>query len=436
MNIYFDEKGPQENFKSSADNHEFNERDKLKYGSDRMHNYVGVAIGINEASLSKVEKEIITLEENFKKERKQLNGKELKGTKVLGNSVFNTGISSMKKRELEFYINLLDIISRYEIKSCIYVVNKVSNLVSSKLRNWILDVSELDRRIEPYGLKFTLTDFYEVEGTKEEINMLVSKSSTVYSLLKETRKHLREFVRKNKNNHRMMVRQIPVYKDLIKIIDKYINVKTKNIGYRETTFNWDQVSFEISLWMDELKISSNSILYLDEGMPIKPFNTLNLSIIPNNHSEELVGIRIADYVSVLFGKLLQLLLDETRYDREQPTKLKLLDTSFFDLNELQFRLVNKLYNFLFENGQRYSVILDCYCKDAIRLKSYLEYFSIYDDFTVYKSIPLIQHQRNENDRLLTLLSKREKLYSNQYRQILKCYGNLRNGIELGQVMDI
>lgn len=95
-----------------------------------------------------------------------------------------------------------------------------------------------------------------------------------------------------------------------------------------------------------------------------------------------------------------------------------------------------MYNFLFENGQRYSVILDCYCKDAIRLKSYLEYFSIYDDFTVYKSIPLIQHQRNENDRLLTLLSKREKLYSNQYRQILKCYGNLRNEIELGQVMDI
>lgn len=87
--------------------------------------------------------------------------------------------------------------------------------------------------------------------------------------------------------------------------------------------------------MDELKISSNSILYLDEGMPIKLFNTLNnLSIIPNNHSEELVGIRIADYVSVLFGELLQLLLDETRYDREQPTKLKLLDTSFFDLNEL------------------------------------------------------------------------------------------------------
>lgn len=81
----------------------------------------------------------------------------------------------MKKRELEFYSNILDIISRYEIKSCIYVVNKVSNLVSSKLRNWILDVSELDRRIEPYGLKFILTDFYEVEGTKEEINMLVSK---------------------------------------------------------------------------------------------------------------------------------------------------------------------------------------------------------------------------------------------------------------------
>lgn len=104
----------------------------------------------------------------------------------------------MKKRELEFYSNILDIISRYEIKSCIYVVNKVSNLVSSKLRNWILDVSELDRRIEPYGLKFTLTDFYEVEGTKEAINMLVSKSSTVYSLLKETRKHLREFVRKIK----------------------------------------------------------------------------------------------------------------------------------------------------------------------------------------------------------------------------------------------
>lgn len=68
VNIYFDKKGPLENFKSSADNHEFNERDKWKYSSDRMHNYVDVAIGINEASLSKVEKEIITLEENFKKE--------------------------------------------------------------------------------------------------------------------------------------------------------------------------------------------------------------------------------------------------------------------------------------------------------------------------------------------------------------------------------
>lgn len=431
LNFYVDEKGPQESYKKETSK-EF--IDKLKYGDDNMHDYVGATIKIEDNKKKEIESSLIKLENKFK--RIQMKGKELKGKDIVKNKIFKYGIASMKPKEVKFYTDLLNLLIKENIQPCIYIINKMSYLVSSKLRNWILLVSDCEQ-INPYILKFIFTGYLEIESKPDDIEALLNKNMNIYHTLKIISKNLRQFIRKNKNNYRMLDSQIPAYKQLLKYINKYKNYDSNIINFNNPSFNWQIISQMFDLWLTEILEQDTNArkqevsVYLDEGIKRSIFDKIQLvdHVYDNQHSSKVPEIRIADYLVVIYGKLLQLLVKDSQYDRASPQTQKLIVTPFFDINEGQFNLLKLLYKLIFNNNYHYSVMKDCYYKDEVRLESYLRYFNNFRSFKQFCNIDCQAHRNNENNQLITILKETEKECNVQYKCIRYKYSSMRKAFD-------
>ena len=222
LNFYIDEKGPQETYQIE-DTKDPMFTEKLKYGSDNMHNYVGAAVEMIDSKEQDIGNQLIKLEDDFKSS--QMKGKELKGKDIVKNKIFEYGIASMRSKEVQFYTDLLELLNKEDVQPCIYIINKMSYLVSAKLRDWILLVSDCED-INPYTLKFIFifTGYLETEGNRDDIKALLDENVNVYRLLKVISKNLKLFIKENSNNSRMVESQIPAYKQMLKFINKSRNV--------------------------------------------------------------------------------------------------------------------------------------------------------------------------------------------------------------------
>lgn len=440
LNFYIDEKGPQETYRIE-DTKDPMFTEKLKYGSDNMHNYVGAAVEMIDSKEQDIGNQLIKLEDDFKSS--QMKGKELKGKDIVKNKIFEYGIASMRSKEVQFYTDLLELLNKEDVQPCIYIINKMSYLVSAKLRDWILLVSDCEN-INPYTLKFIFTGYLEIEGNRDDIKALLDENVNVYRLLKVISKNLKLFIKENSNNSRMLESQIPAYKQMLKFINKYKNTKSNNNGYKNLRFNWQVVNQMFDLWLEEIinnddnESSEEVNVYLDEGIKCSIFSSIKQvdHVYGCQHSNDVPGIRIADYLAVIYGKLLQTLLDHSQYDRKKPKNQKLIETSFFDIDEKQFNLLKLLYKYIFMNNCHYNVMRDCYYKDEVRLENYLSYFNTFKTFKQYHAIDNIKHRNKENDQLMDTLKKVNQGYDNQAYKIRHSYQSYREAFADNKLVDL
>ena len=87
----------------------------------------------------------------LKKSLKNKN-KELKGSHLLKEN-FNYGICSMKKNEILFYRNLLELLIAYNVDNLIFTISKPSIIVSSRLINFLYNLELLPLKPNIYIFK-------------------------------------------------------------------------------------------------------------------------------------------------------------------------------------------------------------------------------------------------------------------------------------------
>lgn len=201
--LFMDEKGPQNSFKIT---NPFNKREKLSYGTDLMHSYVANVIQINEKDYKSIENEYKKIVEEYLNSRTQLRdslqnkGRELKGADLLKNN-FDFGIASMNDRELDFYIDLLDLLLKYDVDNLLFMISKMSIITSSRLQNYFYDLDL--NSISPFIFKYIITKFADIEASEEVIKAFLDKKVSTYYLLKLIRQDMKNIVYNNKNNLRM-----------------------------------------------------------------------------------------------------------------------------------------------------------------------------------------------------------------------------------------
>lgn len=395
--LFMDEKGPQNSFKISSP---FNKINKISYANDNMHSYVANVIQIDESDYMQIEREYKKIVEEYLSNRPQLKvslettGKELKGLDML-KSNFEYGIASMKKNEVKFYMNLLELLLKNNVENLLFMISKMSIITSSRLISFLYFLDS-NTDFSPFLAKYVITKYAEVEASEEVIKALLDKSLPIKNILELIRSDMLAISEKNSKNARMS-RQINIYMQFVEAIDRVLDCKIELVEPDlPLSFDWDKVKWAFDLWISERRFKETTdqwLLFLDEGIPQDIFDSLNFDKIEANcNSKDYVGLQITDMIVVLIGKLISQLNSTTKYDFEKPDQRVLVDRGYFDLSEEQFDFVKKLYQFILAREGKYHFINDAYFDDSVLLQTYIGYIDSYESFENYNKVEETQHQ--------------------------------------------
>lgn len=394
--LFMDEKGPQNSFKISSP---FNKTDKLSYADDNMHSYVANVIQIDESDYILIEQKYQEIVEEYLSNRPQLreslakNRKELKGWNLL-KSNFEYGIASMKKNEVKFYMDLLDLLLEYNVENLLFLVSKMSIITSSRLINFLYFLDS-KTKFSAFIVKYVVTKYAEVEASEEVIKALLDKSMSTKNILELIRNDMNTISRENLGNARMSG-QIDAYNLVIEAIDLVLNCGTELTEPNlPLSFDWTKVKWAFDLWMTEQRYAGTEHqwrLFLDEGIPQDIFTCLDFYQVDGDcNSRDYIGLQITDMIVVLIGKLVSQLNLKTKYDFEKPDQRVLLCDDYYNFSEEKFNFIKKLQQFILDRNGRYHFINDAYFDDSVLLETYIRYISSYDTFENYNKVEVKRH---------------------------------------------
>lgn len=407
-NIYIDEKGPQNQLRVNT-NEENNIENRFRMADDKMLTYVMAAVDIPSENQDQFEKEFIKLETSFISNMRN-STTELKGAKLLDRKKFVNGFASLPKNETQYFIDIIELFNKHNISACVVTEDKVSSLVMGRLKYWIEFVSKKMKRSSQL-LAYSLIKYVTIESNSKVNRELSDSNVKIYSILKSIKKDLRSFIEKYKNVSRMR-EEIGTYKDIVTIINTCQNV-TVTDPKGDSKFNWEKVDFSLGLWLTEKNFKdelSECTLFLDEGIDPKYFDEKKyFSIVANQDSKTSAGIRSADLLVTLVGKLLSNLSSSTQYDRNFPGKTVHLGDEWFDLKDNQLKLAKLLNNFIINTEFQYSFTNSGYFDDAVLCQSYLEYLSEFDNSVALKNTQ--NHSQRHFEKLANLMNtKWDQMY--------------------------
>lgn len=437
--MFIDEKGPQETIKISKP---YDDVNKIKLGDDKMQDYIASVIAVDGSRLDMLDKEYKTLEEAYKKERRFVDGnKELKGKDIYGKKL-KFGISGMRRKEIDFSDKLIDILIKYQVQSSLFIVNKISIVADIRFNDWLFHLEKiklLDSNKKPiflnsiWNLKYTLVKYLKNEAHESVVSSMFNFDKSNKTVIYEILNDLNLFIGKNSSIKKMKV-QIQAYKDLVTVIKKSKHmIQNSSPTIRTVKFDWEKVSFNLDLWMTEMSIKNdfkneNTIFVLDEGIPNTPFEHLKFNKIEKNQvSSEHVGLRICDVLVVLIGKMVSELSIDTNYDKSNPEKRKLLSEEWFDLDESQFKLVQKLNSFLFPSNNQFCLINDTFFDIAAVLETYFKYIGSYKTFLEYNNNKE-QHVESHFNRVYEIAKEKWSTSFDIEMKIKSIYGSMENAI--------
>lgn len=432
--LFMDEKGPQNSFKISSP---FNKTDKLSYANDKMHSYVANVIQIDELDYMNIERMYQAIVAEYLSNRPQLReslekkGKELKGLDLL-KSNFEYGIASMKKNEVKFYIDLLDLLLEYNVENLLFLVSKMSIITSSRLINFLYFLDS-ETVFSAFIFKYVVTKYAEVEASEEVVKALLDKSLSTKKILELIRNDMITISRKNLGNARMS-RQIGIYNQVIMAIDLVLNYRTElTEPDLDLSFDWTKVKWAFDLWMTEQRSSGSENqyrLFLDEGIPQDTFNSIDFYQVDGDcNSRDYIGLQITDMIVVLVGKLVSQLNSNTKYDFEKPDQRVLLCGEYYNLSEEQFNLIKKIQQFILARKGQYHFINDAYFDDSVLLETYIGYISSYDIFENFNKVGFKRHSELHMENFIRISDMKFREGVKTEALAKESYGTIKAAVE-------
>lgn len=432
--LFMDEKGPQNSFKISSP---FNKTDKLSYANDNMHSYVANVIQIDDSNYISIERKYQKIVAEYLSNRPQLRealvkkGKELKGLDLL-KSNFEYGIASMKKNEVKFYIDLLDLLLEYNVENLLFLVSKMSIITSSRLKNFFYFLDS-ETAFSAFIFKYVVTKYAEIEASEEVVKALLDKSLSTKKILELIRNDMITISRKNLGNARMS-RQISIYKQVIEAIDLVLKYSTElTEPDLALSFDWSKVKWAFDLWMTEQRNTESKHqyrLFLDEGIPQDIFNGIDFYQVDGDcNSKDYIGLQITDMIVVLIGKLVSQLNSKSKYDFEKPDQRVLLCTEYYKFSEEQFNFIKKIQQYILERKGQYHFINDAYFDDSVLLETYIGYISSYDTFEKFNTVELKRHSELHMVNFIRISDMKFKEGIKTEALAKKIYGSIKAAVE-------
>lgn len=308
-------------------------------------------------------------------DRKDRNG-EIKST-TFQQKQFKHGFASLNKQNAHFVGDFLSLFDK-NIHMYFSVASKIEYLVLQLFQryrnNFLIDADMM---------KYSITKALVMYRPQEIIKCIYDSPER---FLTELKKFLRDKIECNKSAPQLKQRETEIFQQILIILD----------GISDTPeIAWDyHMSFDgFKKYLAEKGISNYRLIIDKEGTDEEESNTLKaaheigLNNVEEADSAEYPGLQMADMMAGILSKLLKGLCDALRYQSpNEGTKKKVLDASWFRLNEVQLELYKKLYRIICEwQPAWYKSYAGIYSDDLITLNSLLNFMNHFESVEQIKS---------------------------------------------------
>ncbi|MDR0919427.1 MAG: hypothetical protein LBM93_09320 [Oscillospiraceae bacterium] len=324
--------------------------------------FITAIVGWNETDEKSLCSEYLKFEQKYA-DRKS-NG-ELK-SRTIKQSQLKYGFSSLNKENIQF---IQDFLSFFNEKTYIYYC------ISSKIEYLIKQIFDTYENSLLYDMDILRYSTTKAIITYKPVKVLSSMYATPESFMSSLKEFFRERIELNQNNIQLKYQETNIFKQILFVFENASSVKEYNWSY-STSF----IGFEN--YLAENLITEYSLCIDKEGDNSNTVNSAIESGIKNvfeADSKTYFGIRIADMLCGIIGKLVKSLDNDFNYATKEDTiKKNLLSIEWFQLNERQLSLYKKLYSVLIQINKSWYKAFSGYFSDdlvtLIALANYMNHF--------------------------------------------------------------
>lgn len=301
-------------------------------------------------------------------DRKDRNG-EIKST-MLQQKQFKYGFASLKKQNAQFVDDFLSLFDK-DIHIYFSVSSKIEYLVLQVFKGYRSSIF-----IDTDLMKYSITKALVAYRPQKIIKCIYESPE---DFLEELKKFFQERIECNKNNPKLKHKETEAFQQILFILNGISDA---------LEIDWDyHLSFDgFKKYLAEKNISNYNLIIDKEGnneeksKTLKAAREIGLDNSEEADSTEYPGLRIADMMAGIISKLLKGLCASLRYQSlDESTNKKILDTSWFCLNEVQLGLYKKLYRIICEwQPAWYKSYSGIYSDDLVLLNSLLNFMNNFE----------------------------------------------------------
>lgn len=308
-------------------------------------------------------------------DRKDRKG-EIKST-MLQQKQFRYGFASLNKQNTQF---ISDFLSLFDENIHIYfsVSSKIEYLVLQLFRNYKNNLF-----VDADLMKYSITKALVTYRPEEIIRSLYESPK---EFLEGLKKFFSDRIEYNKNNPKLKKAETNAFQEILCVLDEISEL---------SEIDWDyHMSFDgFSKYLQEKGIQEYTLIIDKEGeqneesKTLKSAHEIGLFHSIEADSMEYSGLRIADMMAGILSKLLKGLCDSLRYNTlDESVHKKILDTGWFELNEMQLELYKKVYRLICEwQPAWYKSYSGIYSDDLVLFNALLNYMNHFESVEQIRS---------------------------------------------------
>ena len=337
---------------------------KINYKTITADNYYDNFITVVVGWHSEYETDIFSRYTAFEEKYKYRQSKgELKST-AIHQSQLEHGFASLNKDNVSL---LEDFLALFDEKTLIYyaVISKIEYIIRQLFEDY-----KNSALVDMDAMKYSITKAVVLYQPEDIINGLYEDTGELVALLK---KFFTLQIEKDKGNEELKEKEIEQYSQILVLLDDISKIKTID-------WNYDISFYGFKKYLTEKSIDDYSLTIDKEGKnsnTAKAAERNSLTEVVEADSLTSCGIRMADMLAGLISKLLKALHNEFRYvSEEERISKKILNRSWFAINEQQLSLYKKLHHVLVSlNISWYKTFSGVYSDDLIVLIALLNFMS-------------------------------------------------------------
>lgn len=322
-------------------------------------NFITVIVGWKSDDEQKIQEEYYDFEQKYRD--RHPNG-ELKSDTIKNNQV-SYGFASTKNGNIEF---LDDYFSLYSDDIYIYIstFSKVEYIVNQLFKDYKNSfLFDMDM------MRYSIIKALVIYKPRDLVDTIYNNPENIVDAMKE---FFKDRIEKNKTNPSLKERETESFEQILLVLDD-----VKPIDCIEWDYTPPFVGFRH--FLDENSIIDYSLTIDREGEHQKTVlaaRKANLKNVDDEESDNHFGIRMADMLAGMLGKLMKSLCKNLHPKNPDVVQKTILPTEWFDLSDAQLALYKKLHHIVCElNNAWYKSFAGVYADDLVCINALLNFMS-------------------------------------------------------------